>query len=242
MEALKNLFRKNKSIPTENTFERDGKITPDQFVAAGDQLIDKCPAWRWAAGEPSKALQYLPPGKQFLITQRVPCRKRASSLLTRAEESEVEGDGGDSWLVPESAVATPDAATPASGAAAAGGAAHRTYDVCITYDIFYQSPRMWLLGYAEDGTTLLTQEQVFEDISEDHARKTVTIEQHPHLGVPYATIHPCKHASLMKRFIDRLAQENKGLNPTHYFFQFLKFMNAVIPTIEYGMTVEMESL
>jgi len=126
---------------------------------------------------------------------------------------------------------------------------------------------------------------------------------HTLLQVSYATIHPCKHASLMKRFVDRLAAENKTLGPRQsarlprrqalghplgkphgrcyracatahrlahartrdrtpnsrkktsplppvshvpppprYFFQFLKFMSAVIPTIEYGYTIEMESL
>jgi len=28
---------------------------------------------------------------------------------------------------------------------------NRTYDLSITYDFYYQTPRLWLLGYAEDG-------------------------------------------------------------------------------------------
>ena len=27
--------------------------------------------------------------------------------------------------------------------------ATRTYDICITYDKYYQTPRAWLLGYDE---------------------------------------------------------------------------------------------
>ena len=34
---------------------------------------------------------------------------------------------------------------------------------------------------------------MYEDFSQDHAKKTVTMETHPHLaGPPMASIHPCK--------------------------------------------------
>jgi ubiquitin-like-conjugating enzyme ATG3 len=48
----------------------------------------------------------------------------------------------------------------------------RTYDVSITYDKYYQTPRVWLTGYDESRMPLKP-ELVFEDISQDHARKTV---------------------------------------------------------------------
>jgi ubiquitin-like-conjugating enzyme ATG3 len=36
-------------------------------------------------------------------------------------------------------------------------------------------------------------------VSAEHARKTVTIEEHPHgsSGVRVASIHPCRHAEVM---------------------------------------------
>jgi len=34
--------------------------------------------------------------------------------------------------------------------------------------------------------------QIYQDISQDHANKTVTIEPHPHLNMSQASIHPCK--------------------------------------------------
>ena len=74
----------------------------------------------------------------------------------------------------------------------------RTYDLTITYDKYYQTPRMWLFGYDEQGSPLHPK-QVLGDISQDHARKTVTIEPHPHLGVPCPSIHPCRHANVMKK-------------------------------------------
>jgi ubiquitin-like-conjugating enzyme ATG3 len=33
---------------------------------------------------------------------------------------------------------------------------------------------------------------MFEDIIQDYAHRTVTIESHPHLDAPHASIHPCQ--------------------------------------------------
>ena len=34
---------------------------------------------------------------------------------------------------------------------------------------------------------------MYEDFSQDHAKKTVTMEAHPNLpGPPMASVHPCK--------------------------------------------------
>ena len=44
--------------------------------------------------------------------------------------------------------------------------------------------------------------QIFEDISENYARKTATVEPFPHSSVPAVGIHPCKHAETMRRLAD----------------------------------------
>jgi len=116
----------------------------------------------------------------------------------------------------------------------------RTYDISITFDKYYQVPRVWLRGYDENANPL-TASQIFEDISADHANKTVTVESHPHTGVICASIHPCRHSEVMKRFIDRLEESGKQLNVDQYLFLFLKFLNAVIPTIEYDYTQSVDS-
>ena len=33
-----------------------GVLTPEEFVAAGDLLVDKCPSWSWEAGDPAKVV------------------------------------------------------------------------------------------------------------------------------------------------------------------------------------------
>lgn len=68
----------------------------------------------------------------------------------------------------------------------------RTYDLHITYDKYYQTPRLWVVGYDENRQPLSV-EQMYEDVSQDHAKKTVTMESHPHLPGPnMASVHPCK--------------------------------------------------
>jgi len=113
----------------------------------------------------------------------------------------------------------------------------RTYDLDITYDKYYQTPRVWLFGYDESGQQPLTQEQVFEDISQDHANRTVTLETHPHKNLPYASIHPCRHAETMKKITDQLVAGGKAPQVDQYLFLFLKFIAAVIPTMEYDYTL-----
>jgi len=330
---------KVKPTLTESQFIQEGVLTPEEFVAAGDLLVFKCKTWEWASGEPGRAVPYLPPNKQYLVTKNVRCAQRVASLekagdgansanATRTIKMSRDDDlDDDEWVTtscdtaakPAAAVAeaeteaiptasmTPE--EPAKPAAAfmlplagqpAAPAANdddddddadvmefddedlmeedpavappqplpqvekaaekttdgamgdgddddvlktRTYDLFITYDHFYRTPRVWLSGYDEQMKPLQP-EQVFEDISADHAHKTVTFEEFPHMtGVQMAYIHPCKHASVMKKIIAR-QMENGGsaanIQVEQYLILFIKFISAVIPTIEYDFTMEIE--
>ena len=116
----------------------------------------------------------------------------------------------------------------------------RTYDVSITYDKYYRVPRVWLRGYDENGNPL-SSSQIFEDISADHAHKTVTVEPHIHTGIVSASIHPCRHSEVMKRFMTKFEESGKQMTVDGYLFLFLKFMSAVIPTIQYDFTQSVDS-
>uniref|UniRef100_A0A674MSX8 Ubiquitin-like-conjugating enzyme ATG3 n=1 Tax=Takifugu rubripes TaxID=31033 RepID=A0A674MSX8_TAKRU len=99
----------------------------------------------------------------------------------------------------------------------------RTYDLCITYDKYYQTPRLWLFGYDEDRQPL-TVEQMYEDISQDHVKKTVTIENHPHLPPPaMCSVHPCRHAEVMKKIIETVAEGGGELGVHMYPFMLGTF-------------------
>lgn len=73
----------------------------------------------------------------------------------------------------------------------------RTYDLSITYDKYYQTPRIWMTGKSTAGHPL-TAKETMEDVMTDYANKTVTMEAHPFLAGPHASIHPCKHGRVMK--------------------------------------------
>lgn len=112
----------------------------------------------------------------------------------------------------------------------------RTYDLNMTYDKYYQTPRLWLFGY-DEARKPLTMEQMYDDISQDHVNKTVTIEANPHLPPPpMASIHPCKHAEVMKKIISTVQDGGGDVGVHMYLLIFLKFVQAVIPTIEYDYT------
>lgn len=60
-----------------STFRNTGQLTPEEFLLAGDYLVYKFPSWSWSdAASPARRVNYLPEGKQFLVTRGVPCHKR----------------------------------------------------------------------------------------------------------------------------------------------------------------------
>lgn len=115
----------------------------------------------------------------------------------------------------------------------------RTYDLSITYDKYYQTPRLWLFGYDEGGEPLKP-EQVYEDVLSEYVAKTVTFDPHPLTGTPTVSIHPCKHALVMKKVVNDWIEQ--GITPRHdlALFVFLKFISGVVPTINYDFTMEIE--
>ena len=52
------------------------------------------------------------------------------------------------------------------------------------------------------------------------------VDTHPHTGLPTTSIHPCKHAQVMKKVIDDWVEQ--GMQPRHdlALFVFLKSRSA----------------
>mmetsp|Transcript_94191 Transcript_94191/g.288140 ORF Transcript_94191/g.288140 Transcript_94191/m.288140 type:complete len:334 (-) Transcript_94191:90-1091(-) len=115
----------------------------------------------------------------------------------------------------------------------------RTYDLSITYDKYYQTPRLWLFGYDEHGKPLKP-ELVFEDVLSEYVEKTVTVDPHPLTGTPTVSIHPCKHSLVMKKVVQDWIEQ--GIAPRHdlAIFVFLKFISGIVPTINYDFTMDIE--
>eukprot|EP00775_Hariotina_reticulata_P010379 gene10379-10537_t len=154
-------------------------------------------------------------------------------------ELELE-DPDDEAALPAASSSGAAAATglPSSAEASSGIKRTRTYDLHITYDQYYQVPRFWLVGFDEAKQPLKPQ-QVLEDVSEEHARKTITLDPHPHLAISAASIHPCRqgHAETMKKLADNLLAGGTDFKLEQYLVLFLKFIASVVPTIQYDYTM-----
>jgi len=155
------------------------------------------------------------------------------------------GNGGDADEYADMAdfeeedIAADDAA--AEGAAGIGGGNNilrvRSYDISITYDKYYQTPRVWLFGYDEDRNPLAP-EQMYEDVMSDYVKRTVTIENHPHIAGPHISVHPCQHGNVMKNIIGNLSRNGGEVKIESYLFIFLKFVSSIVPTINYDFTMK----
>jgi ubiquitin-like-conjugating enzyme ATG3 len=80
----------------------------------------------------------------------------------------------------------------------------RTYTLYITYTPYYRTPRLYLSGYLSSSQPL-DPHLMMEDIVGDYKDKTVTLEDFPFFSnnIKMASVHPCKHASVMKTLLDR---------------------------------------
>ncbi|MEW5317645.1 MAG: hypothetical protein WDW38_008927 [Sanguina aurantia] len=215
-------------------FEEKRVLTPQEFVITGDYLVRACPTWSWEGGDAKKRKPYLPADKQFLITRNVPCMRRATDIDNYDPNSEfvLEGDE-EGWVATHNdpAVARPAGTDkdddipemdgPEASAAVKQGGIDDDDDI----------PDIGSLEMEEE------EDEVMEDVSEEHARKTITVDPHPHLPVSAASIHPCRHAEVMKKFVDRLQEAGRSFALEQYLVLFLKFIASVVPTIQYDYTM-----
>ncbi|KAF1986623.1 hypothetical protein K402DRAFT_463536 [Aulographum hederae CBS 113979] len=260
--ALDVIRDKYAPINHNSTFRETGQITPEEFLHAGDYLVYKFPSWSWSdAASPAKRVAHLPPGKQFLVTRGVPCRRRLDANFAGeagVEETVVRDgfdgatEGGspgekddDGWLRTGGMAASQEArardvrTVDESGnmgeaeadedeipdmedeeddeeaiirehGSEGDNAPLRQYTIYITYTPYYRTPRIYLQGYGPSATssaptTPLPPHLMMEDIVGDYKDKTVTLEDFPYFdaGIKMASVHPCKHASVMKVLLDR---------------------------------------
>ena len=80
-----------------SSFQKTGKLTPDEFVKAGDTLVQKIPSWEWVKGQ-SNIQPYLPLNKKYLILKFCYSKERVSTLYNTINES-VSND--TDWIITE---------------------------------------------------------------------------------------------------------------------------------------------
>ena len=119
----------------------------------------------------------------------------------------------------------------------AGVVKTREYEVTITYDLYYFVPRMWLMGYNEKGMPL-TDEEMKEDVMPEYRNKTCTIETQPCTGLRNISVHPCRHSLLLQKMIKDFQNAGKKLEIEQSIILFLKFLQSVVPTVQYDFTMD----
>ena len=94
----------------------------------------------------------------------------------------------------------PATVKPASGEDEIGILTTRTYDLNITYDNLYRTPRLWLFGYDENQRPL-TEDEMYEDVSQ--VRVCVCAVYNP-LCTPNANYSIILYANFMRFCFDLL--------------------------------------
>ncbi|KAI9812736.1 MAG: E2-like enzyme [Pycnora praestabilis] len=223
-------------ISHTSSFRKDGQITPEEFVLAGDYLVYKFPTWSWSdASHPSRRVNYLPDGKQFLVTRGVPCHRRLDENFAGdagQDEAMVRdgfatgegGEGDDGWLRTGGLAASQEAKVrDVRTVDESGNLGEREEDEDEIPDMEDEeddeeaiirdpkggsgttaTPRLYLSGYLS-ASEPLPPKLMMEDIVGEYKDKTVTLEDFPFFdgSVKMASVHPCKHASVMKVLLDR---------------------------------------
>jgi ubiquitin-like-conjugating enzyme ATG3 len=258
-DAYRGVVSMFSSVSNDSKFDSTGTLTPEEFVQAGDQLVYKFPTWQWCPAT-TKSLEkpFLPKDKQFLITRGVSCPSRVRDLdHVLASSTREDAEGG--WLVAgitetntvktkttpscsefadlDKLLLEEDARPPVVIAPPPDGT--RTYDLSITWDKYYQTPRLWLFGYNEAGNPI-SDSEVYQDVLSEYVTKTVTVDAHPATGVRTASIHPCQHAKMMLKVISEWKAKGHPVRPDLSLFVFLKFISGVVPTINYDFTMDID--
>jgi ubiquitin-like-conjugating enzyme ATG3 len=246
----------------QSNFQKTGRLTPLEFIDAGDKLIKQFPYWNWA----ESSIDYgdnLPQNKKYLILNNCPSYERVNNLSEFCN-TELNKDG---WLVTKDNKKNIDSQINIKDDTLNGWVSdedddcvfidektnYRIYDLTIIYDKYYSTPRMYLIGY-DKYSQLLSREEIMEDVLAENREKTVTVDMHPYLNIPALSIHPCRHAETLKRILDRIEsrfydqcnQTDKNTNLSFIFshsdalFVFLKFMASIVPTIQYDVSSNVE--
>ncbi|CCD25431.1 Atg3p NDAI_0F01120 [Naumovozyma dairenensis CBS 421] len=249
-------------ITHKSTFLTTGQITPEEFVQAGDYLVNMFPIWKWNDDDNDinvnelSLRDFLPDEKQFLVIRKVPCLERADDIMDFKDERDEnvhvfddddDNEGGEEQedtvnMTGYTTMQKLDRKTAkAQGSNLMDNSSdidamlqdmeirdddddlevtrnddnitnckRRYYDLYITYSTSYRVPKMYIVGFNGDGLPL-TPKQMFEDISPDYRSKTATIEKLPFFknSIPSVSIHPCKHANVMKVLLDKVRIVNQ---------------------------------
>jgi len=113
------------------------------------------------------------------------------------------------------------------------------YDITITYDDYYRTPRIWFQGTNTSGK-FLEDHEIYNDFDVEKTKVSLTMEEHPIIAMNVVSVHPCKHAHAMKRMFvfeqERQKDQDEEITIEKYLVHFLKFVSCVIPQLSFDLT------
>ncbi|EEA05657.1 autophagocytosis associated protein, putative [Cryptosporidium muris RN66] len=235
-ENIRSIISHFTPISQDSRFNSDGLISPSEFVDAGDYTTLQFPKWKWRSAEKGFEVPWLPKNKQYLYIQDIASRKRIKDIETTYNCNEYK-----EWTIAHEINSDNFHNTNYTDTNIQNNSVDielmsrlRTYDISITYDKYFQIPRMWLYGYNQDGIPLDPKE-IVQDIMSEYTEKTITIDPHPCTGISCISIHPCKHSDIFKK----IALRNRTpIKHEMAIVILLKFLSSVIPTIELDHTID----
>ena len=111
------------------------------------------------------------------------------------------------------------------------------YDISLTFDFNNRTPRIWLMGYNNEGQPLGSND-IIGDMCIDFVGTVATLIPHPVTNVLNVAIHPCRHADVMNRLIENrqtaLGETASGFNRKHYLPLFINLVNIIFPNLLLG--------
>ncbi|CAA17786.1 autophagy associated protein Atg3 [Schizosaccharomyces pombe] len=250
-------------------FENTGMISPEEFVLAGDYLVSKFPTWSWECGDRIRGFlpkdkQYLVTRHVFCVQRNINIGVNEEWVDietddTRNKDDDQDDDAISSIHSDTSDIASAERLKGQSKELSDSGPLPlkdeedddqmvspvikedegRYYDLYIVYDKYYRTPRLFLRGWNAGGQ-LLTMKDIYEDVSGEHAGKTVTMEPFPHYHShnTMASVHPCKHASVLLKLIKQHRERNDPIRVDQYMVLFLKFVSTMLPYFEIDYTIQ----
>lgn len=201
-------------ISTKQSNIKEGILTKYEFIMSGDYLIDNSEIikWNWNSGE-----------KQYLIckdiivkndfdiiikTENDYCLIMEQPIIINEIEKDLEIDPACIYIKNE---------------------INKLYDIIITYDEYTQTPHIWFYGHTIDGNPISIDEML-KDINKEHI-EIISNSYLPYVNTYYLSIHPCNHATVMKKIIALFTDDNKEFDVNEYLIIFLKFIMTVMPNI-----------
>jgi ubiquitin-like-conjugating enzyme ATG3 len=206
-------------LQSESTFAQNGMISAQEFVISGDHLVAINPIWRWVGCKTGARKPYLPREKQYLAVNGVASHAsvddkegglKEDDWLDASNDDDMELiliDKQSGKRAPEEGVQRREGGSTVAAA--------RKYDITITYDRYYRTPRFWFaLSYEVSSSSsprsiASSEDTLLTDFCKDYVKATVTVETHPYIPTQnmHATVHPCFHASAMTSLLARLKEK-----------------------------------